>query len=103
MRVLGTGTTRRTHRKRVTFAVGVATLALATAACGSGSDGESSEIDADAEVSAEGEKLTVWIMEGTNPDAEPYVDGLSKAFEAETGATLDVQFVPWAEAHDKFV
>jgi N,N'-diacetylchitobiose transport system substrate-binding protein len=103
MRVLGTGTTRRTHRKRVTLAVGVATLALATAACGSGSDGESSEIDADAEVSAEGEKLTVWIMEGTNPDAEPYVDDLSKAFEAETGATLDVQFVPWAEAHDKFV
>ncbi len=81
MRVLGTGTTRRTHRKRVTFAVGVATLALATAACGSGSDGESSEIDADAEVSAEGETLTVWIMEGTNPDAEPFFDGLSTAFE----------------------
>ena len=103
MRVLGTGT-RRTNRRRAAFAVGVATLALATAACGGGSGGGSSEInDADGDVSAEGEKLTVWIMEGTNPDAEPYVDGLSKAFTQETGATLDVQFVPWAEAHDKFV
>lgn len=104
MRVLRSGTTRRANRKRGAFAVGVATLALATAACGGGGSGGSSEIsDSEGDVSAEGEKLTVWIMEGTNPDAEPYVDELSQAFTEETGATLDVQFVPWAEAHDKFV
>ena len=48
-------------------------------------------------------KLTVWIMEGTNPDARPFFDELSTAFRTQTGATLDVQFVPWASAHDKFV
>ena len=103
MRVLRSGTTRRVNRNRGAFAVGVATLALATAACGGGSGGSSEISDSEGDVSAEGEKLTVWIMEGTNPDAEPYVDELSQAFTEETGATLDVQFVPWAEAHDKFV
>jgi len=101
MRVCGIGPART--RRSASLAVGVATLALLTAACGGGS-GSSSEItDAEGDVSADGEKLTVWIMEGTNPDAGPYVDDLSAAFEEETGATLDVQFVPWAEAHDKFV
>ena len=47
--------------------------------------------------------LTVWIMEGTNPDAQPFVSELSAAFKQRTGATLDVQFVQWAGAHDKFV
>ena len=42
-------------------------------------------------------------MEGTNPEAEPFFDELATAFQDETGAELDVQFVPWAEAHDKFV
>jgi N,N'-diacetylchitobiose transport system substrate-binding protein len=49
-----------------------------------------------------GETLTVWIMEGTNPDPEPFVDEVAAAFEAETGATLDLQFVQWAEAKDRF-
>jgi len=47
--------------------------------------------------------LTVWIMEGTNPDAQPFFSELSTAFQQRTGATLDVQFVQWAGAHDKFV
>ena len=88
MRVCGIGPART--RRSASLAVGVATLALLTAACGGGS-GSSSEItDAEGDVSADGEKLTVWIMEGTNPDAGPYVDDLSAAFEEETGATLDV-------------
>ncbi|MGA9747026.1 MAG: sugar ABC transporter substrate-binding protein [Nocardioides sp.] len=88
--------------RKASWTVGLAGLALATAACG-GSSGGGSEIQDSDEVSADGEKLTVWIMEGTNPDAGPYVDDLSAAFTEETGAELDVQFVPWAEAHDKFV
>jgi N,N'-diacetylchitobiose transport system substrate-binding protein len=47
--------------------------------------------------------LTVWIMEGTNPDAQPFFSELSAAFQQRTGATLDVQFVQWASAHDRFV
>ncbi|HSE69592.1 MAG TPA: sugar ABC transporter substrate-binding protein [Nocardioidaceae bacterium] len=93
-----TGTTWRR------WAVGVAALSMLTAACGSGSsDSSGFENTGDEPVSADGETLSVWIMEGTNPDAEPYFDELSTAFEDETGAKLDVQFVPWAEAHDKFV
>ncbi|WP_084614485.1 sugar ABC transporter substrate-binding protein [Nakamurella lactea] len=49
-----------------------------------------------------GKKLTVWIMEGTNPDATPFFADVAKDFKAQTGADLDVQFQPWADAHDKF-
>jgi N,N'-diacetylchitobiose transport system substrate-binding protein len=51
---------------------------------------------------ASGETLTVWIMEGTNPDAGPFFEDVAAAFEEQTGATLDVQFVQWAEAKDRF-
>ncbi len=51
---------------------------------------------------AAGETLTVWIMEGTNPDAEPFFADVTAAFEEQTGATLDVQFVQWADAKAQF-
>lgn len=71
-------------------------VALSAAACGGGSD------EGGDAASGEGKTLTVWIMEGTNPDSGPFFDEVEKAFTAETGATLDVQFVPWASGHDKF-
>ena len=80
----------------------VAATALLLSACG-GSSGSSGISDSDGKVDAKGEKLSVWIMEGTNPDAKPFFSQVSAAFKKETGATLDVQYVPWAEAHDKFV
>jgi N,N'-diacetylchitobiose transport system substrate-binding protein len=46
--------------------------------------------------------LTVWIMEGTNPDVQPFFSELSAAFQQRTGATLDVQFMQWGGAHDRF-
>jgi N,N'-diacetylchitobiose transport system substrate-binding protein len=49
-----------------------------------------------------GKTLEVWIMEGTNPDAEPYAADLEAAFTERTGAGLDVQFIQWADAHDRF-
>jgi N,N'-diacetylchitobiose transport system substrate-binding protein len=42
-------------------------------------------------------------MEGTNPDAKPFFKQVSAAFKKETGAELNVQYVPWADAHTKFV
>jgi N,N'-diacetylchitobiose transport system substrate-binding protein len=72
-------------------------VALSAAACGGG--GAEGGDDA---ASGEGKTLTVWIMEGTNPDPGPFFDEVERAFTAETGAKLDVQFVPWASAHDKF-
>jgi N,N'-diacetylchitobiose transport system substrate-binding protein len=48
-----------------------------------------------------GESLDVWIMEGTNPNAEPFFDEVKAAFEDRTGATLNIEFIQWAEAHDR--
>ncbi len=78
--------------------------ALALAACG-GTNGDASPSDTDNGgdgQSGEGETLTVWIMEGTNPDATDYFDEVTAAFEDQTGAELDVQMVPWASAKEKF-
>lgn len=76
-------------------------LTLGVAACGgSGNDDSTAAASGDGDYA--GKTLTVWIMEGTNPDAEPFFDEVAAAFEERTGATLDVQFQPWASAHDKF-
>jgi N,N'-diacetylchitobiose transport system substrate-binding protein len=94
---------RQSQPRTLRLAVGLAALGLLAAACGGGSDDSGGIENTEGDVSAKGEKLTVWIMEGTNPDAKPFFSSLSSAFKKETGAELDVQFVPWAEAHDKFV
>ncbi|GAA1317466.1 sugar ABC transporter substrate-binding protein [Pseudonocardia xinjiangensis] len=84
---------------RRTAATLLAVSALAVAGCGGPGAGE-----AGGSGDSGGDRaLTVWIMEGTNPDARPFFDELSTAFRNQTGATLDVQFVSWASAHDKFV
>ncbi|MHA6621514.1 sugar ABC transporter substrate-binding protein [Pseudonocardia sp. DLS-67] len=73
-------------------AVAVAAVAaLALAGCG----GQSGDAGGDR-------TLTVWIMEGTNPDSQPFFDELSAAFQQRTGATLDVQFMQWGAAKDRF-
>lgn len=83
----------RAMRRPVVAATGALLLAATTAACGGGGGGET-----------EGDgTLTVWIMQGTNPDAEDFFADVSTSFEEETGATLDVEFVEWADAHDRFV
>ncbi|QWZ09428.1 sugar ABC transporter substrate-binding protein [Nocardioides panacis] len=90
-------------RKAGRLAVGLAALSLTVAACGGGSSDSGAISDSTGKVDGAGKSLSVWIMEGTNPDAKPFFSGVSAAFKKETGATLDVQYVPWAEAHDKFV
>ena len=90
-------------RKAGRLAAGLAALSLTVAACGGGSSDSGAVSDSAGAVDGQGKTLSVWIMEGTNPDAKPFFAGVSAAFKKETGATLDVQYVPWAEAHDKFV
>jgi N,N'-diacetylchitobiose transport system substrate-binding protein len=85
------------------FAAGLAAVGLLAAACGEDSGSSGFKQPGDGKINAKGETLTVWIMEGTNPDAQPFFEEVSADFEEETGATLDVQFVPWEEAHGKFV
>ncbi|MEE1930491.1 sugar ABC transporter substrate-binding protein [Streptomyces sp. TRM 70351] len=78
---------KRVRRRAAALA---AALSLALTACGTGSGGPG------------GDTLTVWIMQGTNPGAEPFFARVGKEFTQRTGAALDVQYVPWPDAHDKF-
>ncbi|MDB1088601.1 sugar ABC transporter substrate-binding protein [Streptomyces sp. ACA25] len=66
------------------------------AACGGGGD------DGGGGGDASGKSLEVWIMEGTYPDTGTYFEDLEAAFTEQTGATLNIQLVPWTEAHEKF-
>ena len=89
---------------RLGAALAATALTAATlAACGSDSGGSSEPADFDDEtISADGETLTMWIMEGNAADYDPYFEDLGTAFIDETGAKLDVQYIPWTAAHDKF-
>ncbi|MGO1769561.1 MAG: sugar ABC transporter substrate-binding protein [Microbacterium sp.] len=80
-------------RSRIITATAVGAVAvLGLTACSSGGDGDGS-----------GGSLDVWIMQGTNPDAKAFFDEVATAFEEETGAELNVDFVEWGDAHDRFV
>jgi N,N'-diacetylchitobiose transport system substrate-binding protein len=82
-----------TRRTRTAWVSGAAALALALAACG-GDDGD----DADQERS-----LTVWIMDPGNPVVEEIVNGTARAFEEQhEGVTVEIEYVPWPQAHDQF-
>ena len=85
-------------KKRLLPVAVLATAAFGLTACAGGSNGGDG-----GDVSAEGETLNVWIMEGTNPDSDAFFDEVGEAFTEETGAKLDVEFVQWADAHDRFV
>src|SRR5690625_4569975 len=67
-------------------------LVLAVTACGDGGGGD--------DISAT-DTLTVWIMEGTNPDATGFFEEANEAFTEEHGVDVEVEFVPWADAQDK--
>lgn len=75
-----------------------AALTLTATACGSsGSD------DAGGDKNGGG-KLTVWIMDGTNTSQAEMFAAVNKDFEAQhKGVKVNVQFVPWTAAHQKFV
>jgi N,N'-diacetylchitobiose transport system substrate-binding protein len=84
----------RAMRRPIAAATGALLVAATAAACTGGTGGGDGEGDG---------SLSVWIMQGTNPDAEDFFADVSTAFEEQTGATLDVEFVEWGDAHDRFV
>ncbi|MFC8827794.1 sugar ABC transporter substrate-binding protein [Streptomyces sp. NPDC057137] len=83
-------------RKHVIGAL-VVTMALGLSACGSGDSGGDG-----GETSGKGKTLTVWIMEGTNPDPKPFFNEVAAAFKKKTGATVKVEYQQWATAQKKF-
>lgn len=84
-------------KKRFLPIIGLSVAALALTSC-SGGAGDAATSDDNT-----GKTLNVWIMEGTNPDSSAFFDEVSDAFTEKTGAELNVEFVQWADAHDRFV
>lgn len=97
------------------WTAGMASMALLLAACGGGGGDEEPATESGDNGDATGEAdedsgdgtpqtLTVWIMEPGNEDVERIVRDSATAFEDENeGVTVELEFVPWANAHDQFV
>jgi N,N'-diacetylchitobiose transport system substrate-binding protein len=80
-----------------------AVLAVAMAAvagCGGGNDDKASTSGGSGKPSG---NVSVWIMDPGSPKLQGVIKGYATAFEAKNpGTKVEIQFVPWAQAHDKF-
>lgn len=93
---------------RTTTAAALASLTALTlvlAGCGdSGGSGSGGSGGSGGDKAGGSSKsLTFWVMKGTNPDASKFYAAAKKEFKKETGATLNIQEVEWADAHDRLV
>jgi N,N'-diacetylchitobiose transport system substrate-binding protein len=88
---------------KVLLAALLSAAALIVAACGGGGDdGTKSAADTGKPAKLSG-SISVWIMDPGSPKLQGVVKGYATAFQtANPGTKVDVQFVPWAQAHDKF-
>jgi N,N'-diacetylchitobiose transport system substrate-binding protein len=79
-------------------------VGLTLAACGE--DDESSKSDQKATGSAPAKlsgSVSVWIMDPGSPKLQGVIKGYATSFEQRhPGTSVKVEFVPWAQAHDKF-
>ena len=83
------------------FAAGALAGVLALAGCGGDDDDEGSAAQpAAGELSG---TVTTWIMDPGSPKLQEVLNGYATDFEAEhPGTDVKIEFVPWAQAHDKF-
>lgn len=88
-----------THPWRLLLALVALTGLLA--ACAPGDD-DGDEPAGDTSENTEGEEITAWIMQPGSEEVERLLEDYTKDFEEETGASVDLQFVPWTQAHDQF-
>ncbi|GGP80416.1 sugar ABC transporter substrate-binding protein [Streptosporangium pseudovulgare] len=90
-----------------TTTAATAALALGLAAC-SGSDSSDGAATSGASAPAAsgpkyaGQTLTVWRLGDSNPAAQKYMDELNAAFEKESGAKVNLEWIPWPQVNDKF-
>src|SRR5690348_11706728 len=92
-------------RRKFGLAV-VLALTTAVAACGGGGDdgGSSQKASSGGGANKLEGSIDVWIMDPGSPKIQGVVNQYGKDFEAaHPGTKVNIQFVPWAQAHDKFV
>ncbi len=82
------------------LAAGALTAMLAVAGCGGDDDDGGGSGAEEGKVSG---AVSVWIMDPGSPKLQGVLNDQAKAFEAKNpGTDVKIDFVPWAQAHDKF-
>jgi N,N'-diacetylchitobiose transport system substrate-binding protein len=78
---------------------GLLAASVAVAGCGGDDDAEDNAAQ-QAKLSGE---IETWIMDPGTPELQDVFKGYVRDFEAANpGTNVNLQFVPWAQAHDKF-
>jgi N,N'-diacetylchitobiose transport system substrate-binding protein len=73
---------------------------FAVAGCGGSDDDEGTAAKSGGKISG---TVTTWIMDPGSPKLQEVFNGYAKDFEAKhAGTDVKIEFVPWAQAHDKF-
>src|SRR6478735_2584208 len=95
---------RREERMKGRIGLAVAALlATVVAACGGSDEPSQQASSGGGKAKLEG-SISVWIMDPGSPKIQGVVKQYGTDFEAaHPGTKVDIQFVPWAQAHDKFV
>jgi N,N'-diacetylchitobiose transport system substrate-binding protein len=85
------------------LAAGALTGVLVVAGCGGSDDDEGSAAKSGAAAGELSGTVTTWIMDPGSPKLQDVLNGYAEDFEAKhAGTDVKIEFVPWAQAHDKF-
>jgi N,N'-diacetylchitobiose transport system substrate-binding protein len=75
---------------------------LIVAACGGGDNKSATQSSSSTPAKLSG-SIDVWIMDPGSPKLQSVVKSYATSFQASNpGTRINIQFVPWAQAHDKF-
>jgi N,N'-diacetylchitobiose transport system substrate-binding protein len=79
-------------------------VGVTLAACGSDDNKSSDKASTSAAPAKLSGSIDVWIMDPGSPKIQGVVKQYGTDFQAKNpGTTINIEFVPWAQAHDKFV
>ena len=92
------------RRTKLALVGAMLTALLALAACGNNSSDDNSATTAGGSSSNKlSGSIDVWIMDPGSPAVQKVVKGYATDFQAaHPGTQVKIEFVPWAQAHDKF-
>jgi N,N'-diacetylchitobiose transport system substrate-binding protein len=77
--------------------------AVVVAGCGGGGNDNKAATTGSSSAKLSG-SIDVWIMDPGSPAVQKVVKQYGTDFQAKhPGTTINIEFVPWAQAHDKFV